>query len=94
MLTAVPLLLAAAAPAADTPVATPPEPIVAVAMPTPPTPPDAPQWQVVIEQQLIIRVPAQRTPLSNFAASPPRPSASSRSDRLEGKEGAEMRRDA
>lgn len=70
MLTAVPLLLAAAAPAADTPVAEPPEPLVAVALPTPPSPPDAPQWQVVIEQQLIIRVPAQRTQLRNFAASP------------------------
>lgn len=69
MLTAASLLLAAAAPAADTPVSAPPEPLVAVATPTPPPPPDAPQWQVVIEQ-LIIRVPAQRTPLSNFAASP------------------------
>lgn len=76
MLTSAALLLAAAAPAADAapPVAVP-EPLAPVATPSP-EPPAAPFWQVVIEQQLIIRVPARRTPLTNFAAGPapaPRP---------------------
>lgn len=64
------LLLIAAAPAADAgvPVA-PPEPIASIVAPMI-QPPSAPYWQVVIEQQLIIRVPARRTPLTNFAASP------------------------
>ena len=63
------LWFVAAAPAADAaaPVAAP-EPLVAIAAPT------ADQassfWQVVIEQQLIIRVPAQRSQLNNFAAGP------------------------
>lgn len=58
-----------AAPAADaaTPVAVP-EPLVAVGAPT--TGQMSSFWQVVIEQQLIIRVPAQRSPLNNFAAGP------------------------
>ncbi|MCM3418304.1 hypothetical protein [Sphingopyxis alaskensis] len=38
-----------------------------------PLAPDSPLsfWQVVIEQQMIIRVPAQRSQLNNFAAPPP-----------------------
>lgn len=42
-------------------------------MPAPRAAPDAPLsfWQMVIEQQLIIRVPAQRSQLNNFAAPPP-----------------------
>ncbi|PZQ23226.1 MAG: hypothetical protein DI569_05065 [Sphingopyxis macrogoltabida] len=66
MLTAVYLLFAAAAPAdaADMSWA-PPEP-VAVAVPPLPDPPSF--WQVVIERQIIIRVPAQRSSLNNFAA--------------------------
>lgn len=69
MLTVAVLWIAAAAPAADAapPVAAP-EPLVAIAAPT--TEQAAPFWQVVIEQQIIIRVPAQRTPLNNFAAGP------------------------
>lgn len=58
------------APAADAaPPAPAPEALVPVAVPAP----DAPRsfWQVVIEQQLIIRVPAQRSQLNNFAAPPP-----------------------
>lgn len=65
------LLLIAAAPAADAsaPIA-PPEPIASILAPMPQSP-SAPYWQqVVIEQQLIIRVPARRTPLTNFTASP------------------------
>lgn len=62
------LLLAAAAPAADAEMpAAAPEPIAAM-VPLPESP-DTPIFQVVIEQQLIIRVPAQRSPLNNFAAS-------------------------
>jgi hypothetical protein len=69
MLTATALLLAAAAPAADADVPMPqPTPLVAVA--PLPEPPAAPYFQVIIEQQLIIRVPARRTPLTNFSASP------------------------
>ncbi len=58
-----------AAPAADTaaPVAVP-DPLVAVAAPMPGQ--ASSFWQVVIEQQLIIRVPAQRSQLNNFAAGP------------------------
>lgn len=69
MLTAAFLWFAAAAPAADaaTPVAAP-APLVAVSAPTPEQ--TTSFWQVVIEQQLIIRVPAQRSPLNNFAAGP------------------------
>ena len=42
-------------------------------MPAAPPAPDEPRsfWQVVIEQQMIIRVPAQRSQLNNFAAPPP-----------------------
>jgi len=58
-----------AAPAADAavPVAAP-EPLVAVGAQTPDQ--TSSFWQVVIEQQLIIRVPAQRSQLNNFAAGP------------------------
>lgn len=58
-----------AAPAADVavPVAAP-EPLVAVGAQTPDQ--ASSFWQVVIEQQLIIRVPAQRSQLNNFAAGP------------------------
>ena len=45
----------------------PPEPIVAM-VPMPERA-DAPSFQIVIEQQLIIRVPAQRSQLTNFSAS-------------------------
>ena len=68
MLTAA-FLWFAAAPAVDatTPVAVP-EPLVAISAPS------AEQttafWQMVIEQQLIIRVPARRSQLNDFAASP------------------------
>lgn len=68
MLTSAVLLLAAAPADAEMPAA-PPEALVAVAVPTL-EPPSAPYWQVVIEQQLIIRVPAQRSSLNNFAAGP------------------------
>jgi hypothetical protein len=59
-----------AAPAAD--VASP-VPVPEALMPAPRPAPDAPLsfWQMVIEQQLIIRVPAQRSQLNNFAAPPP-----------------------
>lgn len=70
MLTAAALLIAAAAPSADTelPIA-PPESLTGIVPPMS-APPASPYWQVVIEQQLIIRVPAQRSPLNNFAARP------------------------
>ena len=59
-----------AAPAAD---AASPVPVLDALMPVARPAPDAPRsfWQVVIEQQLIIRVPAQRSQLNNFAAPPP-----------------------
>ncbi|WP_432770492.1 hypothetical protein [Sphingopyxis sp.] len=70
MLTAAALLLAAAAPAADDAMPHPSAEVpVAVAAPIPDSDPPA-YWQMVIEQQLIIRVPARRSPLSNFAAGP------------------------
>ncbi len=69
MLTAAVLWFAAAAPVADAapPVAVP-APLVTISAP----PPDQASsfWQVIIEQQLIIRVPAQRSQLNNFAAGP------------------------
>ena len=69
MLTAAALLVAAAAPAADADVPiTPPESLTGMVPPI--TVPTSPYWQVVIEQQLIIRVPAQRSPLNNFTARP------------------------
>lgn len=69
MLTTASLLLVAAAPASEVPASVaPPDPLMA-AVPAPP-PPDDPFWQVVIEQQIIIRVPAQRSSLNNFAAAP------------------------
>ena len=69
MLTAAALWIAAAAPAGDalSQVAAP-EPLVALTAPTPEQ--ITSFWQVVIEQQLIIRVPAQRSQLNNFAAGP------------------------
>ncbi|WP_260583348.1 hypothetical protein [Sphingopyxis sp. PET50] len=68
MTTSFVLLLAAAAPAADAePPAQPPQPIAAM-VPVPEGP-GTPWFQVVIEQQLIIRVPAQRSQLTNFSAS-------------------------
>lgn len=72
MTAALALFLVAAAPAADTeaPIA-PPEPIAAM-VPMPESA-GAPWFQVIIEQQLIIRVPAQRSSLTNFAASPGEP---------------------
>lgn len=71
MLTTAFLWFAAAAPAADAaaPVAAP-EPLTAIAEPA--TDQTSSFWQVVIEQQLIIRVPAQRSQLNNFAAGPMR----------------------
>lgn len=68
MLTAA-FLWFAVAPAADTaPPVTAPEPLVAIVDPMPEQ--ALSFWQVVIEQQLIIRVPAQRSQLNNFAAGP------------------------
>ena len=69
VLTAAILWFVAAAPAADAavPVAAP-EPLVAISAPTPEQ--ASSFWQVVIEQQLIIRVPARRSPINNFAAGP------------------------
>ena len=66
VLTAAFLWFVAAAPAADAPrpIAAP-DPLVAISAP----PVDqASFWQMVIEQQLIIRVPARRSPINNFAA--------------------------
>ena len=69
VLTAVALWIAAAAPAGDAPSPVlAPEPLVALTAPTPEQ--ITSFWQVVIEQQLIIRVPAQRSQLNNFAAGP------------------------
>ncbi len=69
MLTAAILWFAVAAPAADAapPIAVP-EPLVAISAPMPEQ--STSFWQVIIEQQLIIRVPAQRSQLNNFAAGP------------------------
>lgn len=69
MLTVSALWMMVAGPAADAqapPVA--PEPFVALSLPQPDE--TASFWQVVIEQQLIIRVPAQRSSLNNFGAAP------------------------
>lgn len=68
MLTSATLLMLAAAPA-DAQMPAPPEPLTSIAAPTLESP-ATPYWQVVIEQQLIIRVPAQRSSLNNFAAGP------------------------
>lgn len=59
------------APAAD--VASPSPVSEALTPAVVPLAPDSPLsfWQVVIEQQMIIRVPAQRSQLNNFAAPPP-----------------------
>lgn len=58
------------APAADTPspVVLPELPLTLV-LPVPGHP-DADYWQTVIQQRMIIRVPARRTPLNNFGAEP------------------------
>lgn len=70
MLTFAALLTMVVAPAADAPMpSVPPEPLVAISMPTPDDS-TVSFWQVVIEQQLIIRVPAQRSSLNNFTAAP------------------------
>lgn len=61
-----------------------PPPPVAAALPLLPPQP-APYIQVVIEQQLIIRVPARRSPLTNFSA-PSAPSARIRDVPIEWKE--------
>ena len=72
MLTAVPLLLAAAAPAVAVP--PPPVPPEMLVLAFPPSQPSGNfYWQMVIEERIIIRVPAQRSPLSNFNASPAPP---------------------
>lgn len=61
-------LFAGAAPVADVPPPpAPPEP-VAILIPSISETQSASYWQMVIEQQLIIRVPARRSPLNNFAA--------------------------
>lgn len=59
-----------AAPVADVAA---PSPVPEALIPVAPPAPDAPRrfWQMVIEQQMIIRVPAQRSQLNNFAAPPP-----------------------
>ena len=67
MLTAAFLWFAAAAPAADAaPPPAAPDPLVAMSTPT--VDQASSFWQMVIEQQLIIRVPARRSPINNFAA--------------------------
>lgn len=77
MLTAAALFLAAV-PGADADIPVPqPAPLIAIA-PLPELP-LAPFWQVIIEEQIIIRVPAKRTPLTNFTA-PPAPRARLRDD--------------
>lgn len=69
VLTAAFLWFVAAAPAADAaaPVAAP-EPLVAISAPL--SEQTSSFWQVVIEQQLIIRVPAQRSQLNSFSTGP------------------------
>lgn len=69
VLTAAFLWFVAAAPAADVaaPVAAP-EPLVSIAVPN--SDQSSSFWQLVIEQQLIIRVPAQRSQLNSFSAGP------------------------
>lgn len=69
VLTAAFLWFVAAAPAADAvaPVAAP-EPLVAISPPL--SEQSSSFWQLVIEQQLIIRVPAQRSQLNSFSAGP------------------------
>jgi len=64
------LILAATAPAVEGDASIAPPPPVAVALSPTVPPPPAPYFQVVIEQQLIIRVPARRSPLTNFSAAP------------------------
>ncbi|MDK2761586.1 MAG: hypothetical protein KYX64_09550 [Sphingopyxis sp.] len=69
MLRAAFLWFAAAAPAADTaPLVGAPESLTELSAPT--TDQATSFWQLVIEQQLIIRVPAQRSPINNFTAGP------------------------
>src|SRR3546814_12954367 len=67
VLTAAFLWFAAAAPAADaTPPVAAPDPLVAIS--TPSMDQASSFWQMVIEQQLIIRVPARRSPINTFDA--------------------------
>jgi hypothetical protein len=67
VLTAAFLWFVAAAPAADAvPPPAAPDPLVAMSTPT--VDQASSFWQMVIEQQLIIRVPARRSPINNFAA--------------------------
>lgn len=61
-----------------------PEPLSVVAMPSPEDS-TAFFWQMVIEQQIIIRVPAQRSSLNNFSA-PPAPEMRLRQAPVEWKE--------
>lgn len=70
MLTLAPLILAAVAAPDGVDDALPPLPPALVA-PTVPVSPPASFWQMVIEQQIIIRVPARRSPLTNFSSAPP-----------------------
>ena len=84
MLTVSAFLTMLFAPAAAPPPAAPPEPLVAVTIPlTGET--SAGFWQMVIEQQLIIRVPARRSPINNFTA-PPTPEMRQRQVPVEWKE--------
>lgn len=70
MLTAAALLTMMWGPVADAPTAPPPpDPLVAISLPAPGEA-TAGFWQMVIEQQLIIRVPARRSPINNFSAAP------------------------
>lgn len=70
MLSAAALLTMMWGPVADAPMAPPPpDPLVAISLPAPGEA-TAGFWQVIIEQQLIIRVPARRSPINNFSAPP------------------------
>lgn len=68
MLTLASLWMMVLAPAEAPMSPAPPEGLTPVSMPVPDAP--ASFWQVVIEQQLIIRVPAQRSSLNNFGSAP------------------------
>lgn len=63
------LMLTAAAPVPDADVKVGPTEPLTTMMPMPDAA-DSPYWQMVIEQKLIIRVPASRSRLTNFKASP------------------------
>ncbi|WP_374394035.1 hypothetical protein [Sphingopyxis sp.] len=68
MLTLVALWTMMMAPVAEAP-GPGPEPLSIVSIPSPEDS-TASFWQMVIEQQIIIRVPAQRSSLNNFSAAP------------------------